>query len=192
MYIVLGLAWLRAAAFTFPYLGLSPRDDVVERGNRAAMAALVGALLGVTLCYAGGNVGDGPGWWVVLFSAGLATGVLIVMWAALAHLTPVADAVTVDRDPAAGIRLGAYLLSTGLILGRGVAGDWESARATVSDFLAALPAAVVILILAVIIERVARPTPQRPQAPIAALGVLPCAAYLFIAISGVFLKGWPA
>ena len=191
MYVVLGLAWCRVAALTFSYLGSSPRDDAIERGNDAAMAALAGALVAVTLCYAGANVGDGPGWWVVLASAGLATGALIVMWAALASLTSVVDAVAIDRDPAAGLRLAAYLIACGLILGRGVAGDWESASATLSDFASAPPAAGLVLLCAVPVEWVARPTPQRPQAPLIALGVLPAAAYLFIAIGDMALKGRP-
>jgi hypothetical protein len=191
MYVVLGLAWCRAAQATFSYLGLSPRDDAIERRNEAAMAALIGALVAVALCYAGGNIGNGPGWWVVLFSAGLATGGLIVMWAALGRLTSVADAVTIDRDPAAGLRLAAYLIACGLILGRGVAGDWESAGATVADFLPALPAVMVVLIVAVLVERTARPTPQRPQAPMVRLGVLPAVLYLVIALGEVAWKGWP-
>ena len=191
MYVVLGLAWLRVTASTFPFLGLSPRDDVIERGNSASATAVVGALGGVTLCYAGGNIGDGPGWWVVLFSAGLATGTLLVTWAALASLTPIADASTIDRDPAAGVRLGSFLASCGLILGRGVAGDWVSATATVIDFGEALSGVLVILVLAVIVERAARLTHQRPRAPLVALGVVPAVLYVAIATIAVRLMGWP-
>ena len=126
MYVVLGLAWSRLTALTFPLLGVSLRDDVVERRNTAALLAVVGAILGVTLCYAGGNIGDGPGWWVVIFSAALATATLLMLWAALNHLSPAADSIAIDRDPAAGMRLGAFLLACGLVLGRGVAGDWDS------------------------------------------------------------------
>ena len=72
MYSVLGLAWLRIAEPLFVYAGVSARDDVVERGNNAATIALSGALVAVMLCFAGGNIGDGPGWWVVVFSAALA------------------------------------------------------------------------------------------------------------------------
>ena len=149
-------------------------------------------MLGVTLCYAGGNIGDGPGWWVVVFSAALATGTLCVAWAALTTLTPAADAVAIDRDPAAGLRLGAFLLASGLILGRGVAGDWESAQATVADFTAALPAAAAILILAIVVERIARPTPERPRAAVVTFGLLPAALYLAIAMAAVSMIGWPA
>jgi hypothetical protein len=189
MYVVLGLAWVRATAGAFAYFGLSARDDVVERGNTAAIAAVVGALLGVTFSYAGGNVGDGPGWWVVLFSAALATGTLFVAWGFLTQLTAVGDAVVIDRDPAAGVRLGAFLVSCGLVLGRGVAGDWESARATVSDFLPALVPVAVILALAIVVERLARPTPQRPRAPLVAFGMLPSALYLLVAIYAASAMG---
>jgi uncharacterized membrane protein YjfL (UPF0719 family) len=121
MYLVIGLTWLRLAHAWFPYLGISPRDDAVERGNLAAASVSAGALLAVALCYAGANVGNGPGWWVVLFSAALATGTLFILWAIVALLTPVTDAVIVDRDRAAAIRFTAFLISCGVIAGRGVA-----------------------------------------------------------------------
>jgi hypothetical protein len=60
MYLVIGLTWLRLAHAWFPYLGISPRDDAVERGNLAAASVSAGALLAVALCYAGANVGNGP------------------------------------------------------------------------------------------------------------------------------------
>lgn len=192
MYVMVGLAWVRVVHGFFPYLGVSPRDDVFERRNSAALFSLVGAMTGVTLCYAGGNVGDGPGWWVVLFSAGLATAALMTSWAILGQLTPVNDAVVVDRDRAAGIRLGAYLVACGLILGRGVAGDWVSASGAFFDLTRALPAMVVILLLAIIIERLARPTAQRPHGPLFAFGVLPAALYLLVGVAAVSWLGWPA
>lgn len=191
MYVVVGLAWVRAAQIVFPYFGLSPRDDVFERRNGAATVALAGAIAAVALCYAGGNIGNGPGWWVVVFSAVLATGALMVSWAVLTQLTSVADAVTVDRDTAAGIRLAFFLLSCGLLLGRGVAGDWISAGATVVDLAAMLPATSVILALAVIVEGLAKPTPQRPHAPIFELGILPSMLYLFVGAGAVWWTGWP-
>jgi hypothetical protein len=77
----------------------------------------------------------------------------------------------VDRDRAAGIRLGAWLVACGLILGRGVAGDWVSASGTVLDLMRALPGIVGILLLAVIVELLARPTPRsREMAIRAAIG----------------------
>jgi uncharacterized membrane protein YjfL (UPF0719 family) len=192
MYVMVGLAWLRVVQSLFPYLGVSPRDDVFERRNSAASFSLAGAMIGVTLCYAGGNVGDGPGWWVVVFSAGLATAALMISWAILGQLTPVNDAVAIDRDHAAGIRLGAYLVASGLILGRGVAGDWVSATGALFDLTTVLPAVVVILLLAIIVERLARPTAHRPHGPVFAFGVLPAALYLLVGVAALSWKGWPA
>src|SRR5688572_6833001 len=85
-YAVLGAAWIGVGARTFRWLGLSPRDDVAERGNRAAAVALSGACTGLALCYAGGNIGDGPGWWVVVFASGLATAGFLVVWGLLEKL----------------------------------------------------------------------------------------------------------
>jgi hypothetical protein len=192
MYLVLGLAWVRATAITFGFVGLSPRDDLIERANRAAVPAVAGALVAVSLCYAGANIGDGPGWWVVLFSAMVSTATLMVFWAALTRFTPIADAVTIDRDPAAGLRLGAFLISSGLILGRAVAGDWSSAAETLADFSVFLPAAVAVLMVATVTERLAKPTPQRPHAPLFTLGVLPSLLYLALSVSAVSMMDWPA
>jgi uncharacterized membrane protein YjfL (UPF0719 family) len=191
MYVVLGLAWLRVSGAVFTFLGVSLRDDVVERGNRAAAIAVAGALLGVAFCYAGGNIGDGPGWWVVIFAAGFATATLFAAWMLLTRLTPIVDAVTIDRDAAAGLRSAAFLAGCGLVLGRGVAGDWFSAIETISDFLAALPPVAVITAIAAIVERAARPTADRPHAPLVAFGVLPSLAYLGAAIAALSIVRWP-
>jgi uncharacterized membrane protein YjfL (UPF0719 family) len=189
LYMVLGAAWLAVAVRFLPLFGLSARDDVVERGNRAAALALSGALLGITLCYAGGNIGNGPGWWVVVFCAALATGALFALWFSLDQVTGLADAVTIDRDPAAGVRAAAFFLGTGLILGRAVAGDWESATATVSDFGAAGWPALVLFLLAVYVERHLRPTAERPNLPLVTHGWLPAAAYLGLAAAAVARQG---
>ena len=59
------------------------------------------------------NIGDGPGWWVVVFAAGLATAALFAAWLVLAQIGHGVDAVTIDRDLAAGVRLGAFLAACG-------------------------------------------------------------------------------
>ena len=175
MYVVLGLAWLRLVEPFFPYLGLSARDDVIERRNRAATPAFAGALIGVACCYAGGNVGDGPGWWVVVLSAALATATLVVVWMAFAQLTQVSDTIVIDRDPAAGWRLAGLLIASGVLLGRSVAGDWTSAQEMVADWVGWLPIVAAVLVAAILLERVARPRADRPLAPMFALGLLPAA-----------------
>ena len=177
-YIVLGAAWVGVWIRFLAMTGISTRDDVVERSNGSAAMAIAGAMLGITLCYAGGNIGNGPGWWVVVFSAGLACVALFAAWMLFETASGISEAVTVDRDPSAGLRLAGFLTACGVILGRGVAGDWVSAEATVRDFgLAAWPV-VLLVIAAVVVERVARPTPTTPRPPVVPYGVLPAILYI--------------
>lgn len=188
-YMVLGAGWLGAATWLLPFAGVSARDDVLERGNPAAVPAVAGALLGCTLCFAGGNVGDGPGWWVVLFSAGLATAALGILWLVFDRVTGISDTITVERDRSAGVRLGGLLVAAGLMLGRSVAGDWTSASATVRDFVVAAWPVPVLFAVAAILERRAAPTPDRPAPSPTAVGVLPTAMYVVAAAVHVVRLG---
>jgi len=178
-YMVLGAAWVGVALRFLPRLGISARDDVAERGNPAAAVALAGALLGITLCYAGGNVGDGPGWWVVGFSSGLATAVFFLAWYVLESAAHPSDAVTIDRDAAAGVRHGAFCVAQGSILARGVAGDWRSAAATLGDLATKGWPALVVLALAIVCERGLRPTGDVPRRSLLFAGIAP--GMLFVA-----------
>lgn len=178
LYFLLGAAWVGAAMFCIPVSGISARDDVVERGNGSAAWVIAGAMLGITLCFAGGNIGDGPGWWVVVFSAGVATAGLFAVWLLLEALTGVSDTVTIDRDLAAGVRLGGFLVACGLRLGWAVAGDWVSVEATLRDFAANGWLVLVLLAIAVLIERVARPTQTQPVSPLFANGIVPALIFL--------------
>lgn len=191
LYFLLGAAWVGLSAFCIPVSGISARDDVAERGNSSAAWVIAGGVLGITLCFAGGNIGDGPGWWVVVFSAGLATAGLFVAWLLLEALSGVSDTVTIERDPSAGIRVGAYLVACGLLLGRAVAGDWVSAQATLSDFCANAWPVLVLLTVAVLLERLARPTPARPVPAVFANGVVPALIFLASAAMHVLRLGIP-
>jgi hypothetical protein len=190
-YGLLGAAWVGAATLLLPLFGLSPRDDVAERRNPAAARALAGALLGITLCFAGGNIGNGPGWWVVFFSAALATAAFFLLWLLLDMAAGLADTVTVDRDPAAGLRLAAFFVAAGAILGRAVAGDWVSARATLDDFAVLAWPALGLLVAAALVERRLRPSPERPLGEPVAQGLAPAALYLAIAaVALAWAGGW--
>jgi uncharacterized membrane protein YjfL (UPF0719 family) len=191
MYLLLGLAWVRVAQFSFTLAGVSARDDVAERGNRAAAAAVGGALVGTALCYAGGNIGDGPGWWVVVFCAAIATAMLLISWIALTSITALGDAVIIGRDRAAGLRLAGFLVAVGLVLGRAVAGDWHSGAETISDFVAVLPWAAMILLTAIGVEWTMRPTPERPHGSMVGSGLLPAVVYLGLAVTTLNRLGWP-
>ncbi len=191
LYVCLGVAWCRGAAIAFPLVGLSPRDDVIERHNDAALVAFVGAVTAVTLCYGGGNIGNGPGYPVVVFSSAVATLLLFAVWSLLAHFSAVVDAVTIDRDRAAGVRLGSFLIASGAIAGRAVAGDWVSIESTLRDARSAVPALAVLLLVALVMERIGRTSAARPRAPMLILGLYPGAAYLAIAMGTVAVMGWP-
>jgi hypothetical protein len=131
-YLVLGAAWVGVGTVLLPLLGISPRDDVCERRNGAAGLAAGGAVIGLTLAFAGGNIGDGPGWWVVLFAAALATGTLVGLWIILEGVSGVllaAAAIIADRlfkpspqqpQPpvfmAGVLPAGLYLAAAGLVL----------------------------------------------------------------------------
>jgi hypothetical protein len=60
LYFFLGAMWVSVVVRILPFVGLSARDDVVERGNSSAARAIAGAILAITLCFAGGNIGNGP------------------------------------------------------------------------------------------------------------------------------------
>lgn len=190
-YLTMGAGVIGLAARHFlDGFGLSPRDDVIERGNRAAGHAIGGALLGITLCFAGANAGDGPGWWVVVFSGALSTVSFFVLWAVVDRLTRLADAVTVDRDPASGFRLAGYFLGAGLILGRAVAGDWVSATDTVADFGRLAWPVLLLAAAVVLLEPAFRPTPERPRPSMTAYGLAPGAAFVALAAFFVAQAGW--
>jgi len=70
----------RACNQAFSWLGLSFRDDAVERRNIAALTALCGAVPAVALTYIGGSLGEGPSYWNNVFSASLGTVGLLGVW----------------------------------------------------------------------------------------------------------------
>lgn len=188
-YMVLGAGWLGVILKLLPVAGISPRDDILERGNGAAVPPVAGALLGFTLCFAGGNVGDGPGWWVVVFSALTASATLAVLWLLFDRWTGVSETITVERDAAAGLRLGALLSAAGLILGRAVAGDWVSPMATWRDFVILGWPVVVLFATATVVERSLRPTHDNPSRRLATAGIAPAALFLAAAIAYVVYLG---
>ena len=192
LYMVIGAAWIAAGAHSLALVGVSARDDVAERRNPAAAFAIAGALIGITLCFAGGNVGDGPGWWVVLFSAGLATTCLLLIATLLETITGISDAVTIDRDIAAGVRLGGFFVAGGIILGRAAAGDWVSATATVRDFAWIAWPVLLVVAGAAFVERFARPTVRRPISPTLTHGVIPALILILAALLHVARLGAPA
>jgi hypothetical protein len=188
-YQALGAAWVGVATVALPFLGLSARDDVLERKNAGAGWALGGALLGITACFAGGNIGDGPGWWVVLYCAWLSTSALFFLWFVLEQSAHVSEAITLERDAAGALRLAGFLVASGLILGRAVAGDWSSSSETTLDFVRLAWPVLVLLALALLFERVLRPTRASPRPPALTHGLVPLVLDLALAIGWIAWVG---
>lgn len=153
-YITGGVAWLQLGLFLLSLFGVSAREDVVERQNPSAAWVVYGTLLGTAACYAGSNIGSGPGAEVVLLCAVLSTTFLFVFWFALERTFRLADRVTIERDESSGIRIGGWIFSLGLIFGGAVAGNWESLEGTILDFLRYGWIALLFLLAAVATERV--------------------------------------
>ena len=156
-YMILGAGWIGACWKAFPMLGVSPRDDVIERGGSAAGWVVNGAVFATMLAFAGGNIGNGPGVNVVLFSSLLSTGALFLSWLVLEMSTQpcLSDRITIGRDEAAGIRLAGLLISLGALFGAGVSGDWISVGDTVFTFAKFSWPALILVSLAWLVEKMA-------------------------------------
>ena len=181
-YLVMGAVWLGLAMRLLPFCDLSVRDDALERGNQAATYAVCGALIAITLCFAGGNIGSGPGWWVVVESAGLATLGLFTVWIALQASTQISDSVSIGRDDACGIRLAGLLIAVGIVFGRVVAGDWHGEGEMVVDFVRYGWPVIILAGLAALAELRLRPSVQQPLRPIVTFGLLPALIYVGLAL----------
>lgn len=189
-YMILGAGWVGAATIFFPLYGLRPAADVAQRRNPAAGVLATGAVLGLTLAFAGANIGDGPGWWVVLFSAALSTAGLFTAWALVDWWAGVTDAVTIDRDPAAAVRLGAFLVAAGAIQGRAVAGNWVSGRATILDWAQVGWPTLALVAMEIVVGVLHRAASARERPSVAILGVPPGAVYLAGATGYILSLGW--
>lgn len=188
-YMLFGAAWVGLGTALLPRVGLSVRDDVVERGNWAAAFAIGGAMLGLTAAFAGANMGNGPGWWVVLYSGALSTGGLLGIWGLMNVISRTHEHVTVDRDVAAGLRTGALLVACGMILGRGAAGDWIDAWKTTADFVRVGWPALVLALAGAVIERFAALDGKVARRSAFVYGVVPGAAYVIAAGKVLHLVG---
>jgi hypothetical protein len=181
-YVVMGAAWLVMGRWGFPALGISWRDDALERRNIAATTLIAMAFIGLTACYAGANIGDGPGWWCVVIAGGVATVAWFGLWAVLQAVCHLAETIIVERDATSAFRFGAYLIASGLICGRGAAGDWTSAGQTVIEFQVAWPVLVLALIAGAVEFWLARRPLGSDRTGTSALSLIVFTAYLGFAV----------
>ena len=191
LFLAGGAAWLGISGCAARVMGISPRDDAVESPNAAATAAVCGAWIGSMLCYAGGNIGEGPTIWTTFGPAAMATAGLFVLWLMLELLAGSSEAIVVGRDTASGLRLAGFLMAAGLILGRAVAGDWLDWNGALHDFLAQGWPAAPLTLAAAAFQQMWRPTPQNPQHPAWTRGLLPAGALILVAIVCAAIVGPP-
>jgi uncharacterized membrane protein YjfL (UPF0719 family) len=187
-YLLIGAAWIGGGTLVFPLLGISARDDILEKGNGASAWAIVGALGGISCSFVGGNIGNGPGVAAVLFSSLLSTVLFFVLWFVLDVLTSISDAITIDRAKETGIRMAGFLLGLGLLSGWSVAGDWVSASATLRDFLHSSWPAVAITVIAVFLELALKRVSIRFSSRMAVSVVL-SAVYIGLGLAWIVTRG---
>jgi hypothetical protein len=187
---LMGGACLTLACALLPWLGLGLRDDAFERRNFAAVLVLSGATLGMLITYSAATTGEGPSFWNNVFSSLLATGTLLLLWVIVAVAGSAARSITEERDVPSGLRLGSWLVAEALILGRAVAGDWESAETTARDFVRDGWSAFALCAGAAFVERALRPTAGNPRPSPALHGWVPAIVYLFASLGWCARLGW--
>ena len=188
LFLVGAVAWLSIANLAMSVLGISSRDDAIERNNLAAAVAIGGWLLGAAVIYAFSNVGGGPTIWTTILPAFVAT---IAFGAACLLIQipggTITDDITIDRDLASGLRLAGALLSAALILGRAAGGQWTSWSQTWVDLLRYCWPVWPLALLAGVVHRWLRPTPARPRPNELVCGVVPALGYLLVGVIAVGL-----
>ncbi|HKA06985.1 MAG TPA: hypothetical protein VKD71_06980 [Gemmataceae bacterium] len=146
-------------------IGLNALDDAVRRPNTAAVWATGGLWLGTSIAVAGANVGRGDTIGTTLGPLVLAVITILILWAVFSLATGGMRSVTLGRDEPSGIRLAALFVAWGIILGRAVAGDWESTDGMWNDFVNQGRPVVLFLAVAIVVERLVRPRVRRPTPP---------------------------
>ena len=181
--------WLGLSLWLFPWLGLSSRMDLLEHRNAAALPALSGALTAAALLYAGGSLGEGPDYWENIFSAALGLAGWLSLWVILELGAGVSRSITEERNLASGIRTGGWLLATGLVQARAVAGNWHSVTGTVHDWLHDGWPAVILCLLALPVERFTRPRRNCSNPAASYNGILPALLYVSLACTWLWHLG---
>ena len=191
MYTLMGAAWLGVFLKIATFCGIDPIVDTLEHRNPAVLIPSAALMVALTVAFAGGNMGNGPGWWVVIFSSGIACGSLLLCWLVLECLrddSP-SEKITVDRDITAGVRFAGLLLSCGLIFGRAAAGDWVSADATFIDFICLAWPGFLLTGVFLVQELVLPRPPSDNGAEVVTTGILPAGAYLAAALGWLYYVG---
>ena len=152
-YLLIGFAWMSFSVYLMEkYLDLFRAYDIIHLGNKAAIFPVAAGFIGLTCIYAGANIGDGPGWWVVFIAGAIGAAAWVFLAYIISATSRASERITVDRDVACGVRFGAYLLASGIILARASGGDWTSFWQTILEFGVGWPV-LPLALLALIVEQ---------------------------------------
>lgn len=191
LFVAMGATWVFLLPRLLAFIGVSYRDDALERRNAAAAIAIAGTIAGLVLLFAGSNAGEGPSIWNTVATALAATAVLFGVVFVFALSTSLGETIAVERDEPAGVRFAGLVAGSGLVLGRAAAGDWVSTGAMLEELVALGWPVVVLMLVAIALERALRPRASNPRPSLLVGGVLPAVAYLassFVYVA--FLPGW--
>lgn len=191
LFVAMGTIWVFHLPRALVWIGISYRDDALERRNGAAAIAIAGAVVAFAIVFTGSNMGEGPSIWNTVQTALAATAFLAASTFAHALVTSVGDTITIERDVAAGVRFAGWMVASGVVLARGSAGDWVSASAMIDDLFAVGWPILILLAVAVAADRALRPSISSPRPPVWTAGVVPAGLYLAGAMAYVgVLPGW--
>lgn len=185
LFMTAGGAWVGAGVLSLRIAGIEYREDAIERHNPAAVAATCGAVIGLLLCFAGANAGEGDTIWTTFVPALLGTLLLLALWLAVECVTHVHEAIVVGRDTASGLRLAGLLVGCGVVLGWAAAGDWNGGADMVADFARRGWPALLIAAMAIMLQRTLHPAPRRPLPPVITCGLIPAALLVLLAVSSL-------
>lgn len=192
LFVALGAVWLAGIARGMALLGVSANDDALERNNPAAAVAVAGALTGGLLVYGFANLGEGDTIWTTIGPAALASLAHFALFALHQATSGASDAIAIDRDIASGVRFSGMAVGSGLILGRAVAGDYQSAIGTFRDFVRLGWPAVPLVLLAAFVQHRLKPTAMSRDM-LAAGKLVPALAYAAFGVLDLTLRGaWAA
>ena len=185
LFVAMGGTWVFLLPRMLSFVGVSYRDDALERRNAAAGMAIAGTVVGLAVLFAGSNMGEGPSIWNTVATAIAATAALFCVVLVLALSTTLGDSIAIERDEPTGVRFAGLMVGCGIVLGRAAAGNWISAGAMLGDLLAFGWPVVVLLSLAIALERMMCPRDSDPRPAMFLAGVVPAIAYLSLSFAYV-------
>ena len=164
--------WIGAALPLSAILGISLRDDVLERNNRAALWPILGAMIALAASFAGAQVGTAHGP-ATLIAAAFTMLALANLWILADRVGDHwLDAITIDRDQGASLRFAGLMAASGLSIGS------TAQSGSLFSAWTLLP----VYLLAIVIERSLRKTRESARSTLFAT------MYLLITIAAIALE----